>query len=104
LEAVVKGKRRDDPFESAFKKAIRAIDARYLPGALLYGEKRLASTKREILAVEEKLDKIWRQNRGANGKKEAVAEFRSLLKRWYFLNLEIIEKYRTQDRQAKFDW
>jgi hypothetical protein len=104
LGAVVKDRVRDDRFESAFKKAIKAIDARYLPGALLYGEKCLPLTNREILAIERKLDKIWRQNRGADGEKKAINEFRSLPKRWYFLHLEIIEKYRKQDGRTKFDW
>ena len=74
-----------------FNKALVAINDRYIPGALRYGERMLPSVVKEISNLEAEINEVWRSNR-----KENLEEFRKLLKRWYFLNLQIIEKYKKQ--------
>ena len=92
----------DDPFESIFRKALSEISARYSPGALHYGERRFPSVKREIEEVEERLNRIWKSGSRDVGidsyREEVFKEFRDLLKRWYHLNLRIIENYRRRKR------
>ncbi len=85
----------DDSFESIFRKALSEISARYSPGALRYGERRFPSVKKEIEEVEGRLNRIWKSG---SGDEEALKEFRDLLKRWYHLNLSIIENYRRRKR------
>ena len=86
----------DDPFESIFRKALSEISARYSPRALRYGERRFPSVKKEIEEVEERLNRIWKSG---SRDEEVLKEFRDLLKRWYHLNLRIIENCRRRKQR-----
>jgi len=90
------GEREFDPFGEIFNKALVAIEKRYIAGSISYGERMLPSIVKEILSLEAKINEVWKRNR-----KEDIDEFRELLKRWYFLNLSIIEKYKKQMGKKK---
>lgn len=83
-----------DSYEEIFIKAVNAIAVRYEAGALDYAYKRLPSIVKEIHVVEDKLNRIWKN--GQN-EKDGIRKFRELLKRWYFLHLKIIEKYKEMN-------
>lgn len=85
-------------YEETFKKALIAIEKKYVKGGLCFGEKRFPSIKKEIFSIEDKLNEIWKRNHG-NGLKE----FRELLKRWYFLNLKMIEEYKKHLKSKNKD-
>jgi len=80
-----------DPFGEVFNKALVAIGNRYVPGSFHYGERMLPSVVKEISELEIKLNEIWKSNR-----KDSLEEFRGLVKRWYLLNLSVIERYKKQ--------
>jgi hypothetical protein len=85
-----------DAFGEVFDKARVAIGCRYIPGSIPYGKRMLPSVVKEISKVELKLNEIWKSNR-----KESLEEFRGLIKRWYLLNLSIIEEYRKHKGKRK---
>lgn len=80
-----------DIYEETFRKAVIAVGKHYVRGALYYGEKTFPSLMKEIFSIEDKLNEIWKKN---HTDENGVKEFRELLKRWYFLHLNIIEKYK----------
>lgn len=83
----------EDPYGALFHKALKAIEERYVSGAFRYGERKFSSEIKEILLIEDKLNGMWKKN---NVDKDSVKEFRELLKRWYYLHLNMIEKYKKQ--------
>jgi hypothetical protein len=94
----------DDPFESIFRKALSEISARYSPGALRYGERRFPQLKREIKEIEGTLNQMWRSGQRDKSEKDRLKknlrEFRDVLKRWYYLNLRVIESCRSRRKQV----
>lgn len=80
-----------DPFGALFLRALSEISARYAGGALRYGERKFPQTMIEIKKIEEMLNAMWR-----SGDEKSLKEFRDALKRWYHLNLMVIENYRSR--------
>jgi hypothetical protein len=82
-----------DPFSALFLRALSEISVRYASGALRHGERKFPRATIEIKKIEEMLNTMWR-----SGDEEALKEFRDALKRWYHLNLMVIENYRSGRR------
>ena len=81
----------NDPFDEMFKKALVEIELRYVPGTLNYAERKLPHVVKEIIEIEVKLNEIWKSKQV-----NLLEEFRGMLKRWYWLHLSLIEKYKKQ--------
>jgi len=77
-----------DPFSVLFLRTLSEISVRYAGGALRHGERKFPRTTIEIKKIEEMLNTMWR-----SGDEEALKEFRDALKKWYHLNLMVIENY-----------
>ena len=79
-----------DPFSDLFLRVLSEISVRYAGGALRHGERKFPRTIIEIRRIEEVLNTMWR-----SGEEKSLKEFRDALKRWYYLNLMVIENYRS---------
>ncbi len=90
--------RDENQFEVTFRKAVSAIEKEYVPGALRFAGRNLPSVKREILLIEDNLSRVWKLGK-ENPSKQAITEFRRLLRRWYRLNLWVIERYKEHMRK-----
>lgn len=80
-----------DPFSVLFLRSLSEISVRYAGGALRYGERKFPRTIIEIRRIEEMLNTMWR-----SGEEKSLKEFRDALKKWYHLNLMVIENYRSR--------
>lgn len=82
-----------DPFSALFLRALSEISARYVGGAFRHGERKFPRTIIEIKKIEEMLNTMW-----SSGEEKSLKKFRGVLKRWYRLNLMVIENYRSGRR------
>ncbi len=71
-----------------FHKACEAIEAAYVPGKLTKIRDTDFDLRNKILKYDDDLDTAWNQTLKGN---KLVSDFRSVLKKWYFLHIKIMK-------------
>lgn len=77
-----------DPFALMFRKAVDALNTRYIAGTIEYIRKHHPELHKRITVLENRLNDLWKLESEA-----ALEQFHKLLREWYLLHLQGIKLY-----------